>query len=54
MTDELERFYNEAVVAYSRYHKGIFLEGLRKTTNPAHPQYKGYGKTILLGAYMSV
>jgi hypothetical protein len=32
MTDELETIWKESVVAYLRYHHGIFLEGLRKTT----------------------
>jgi hypothetical protein len=54
MIHELERFYNEGIEAYSRYYKGIFLEGLRKTTNPAHSQYKRYRKTTLLGAYVSL
>jgi hypothetical protein len=32
MTDEVERFWKKAVVAQRRYHIGIYLEGLRKTT----------------------
>jgi hypothetical protein len=32
MIDELERTWKEAVVAYSRYCSGIFLEGLRNCT----------------------
>jgi hypothetical protein len=29
----VERFWKEAVVAYSKYYPGIFLEGLRKAMN---------------------
>jgi hypothetical protein len=32
MTDELERIYMEAFVAYSRYYPSICLEGLGETT----------------------
>jgi hypothetical protein len=32
MADELEEIWKETVVAKSRYHSGIHLEGLRKTT----------------------
>jgi hypothetical protein len=32
MTDELERIWREAVMAYSRYYPSICLEGLRETT----------------------
>jgi hypothetical protein len=32
MTDELEKIWKEAVVAWYGYYRRIFLEGLRKTT----------------------
>jgi hypothetical protein len=32
MNDELERIWNEAVMASSRYYPSICLEGLRKPT----------------------
>jgi hypothetical protein len=32
MTDESERIWMEAVVAYSRYYTNICLEGLRRST----------------------
>jgi hypothetical protein len=30
--DEVERIWKESVTAHSRYHRDIFLGGLRKTT----------------------
>jgi hypothetical protein len=33
MNDEIERIWKEAVLCYSRNYPGIFLEGLRETTD---------------------
>jgi hypothetical protein len=32
MSDDLERIWKEAAMAYSKYYPGICLDGLRKTT----------------------
>jgi hypothetical protein len=32
MDDEMERFWKDVFMAYSRYYLSVCLEGLRKTT----------------------
>jgi hypothetical protein len=54
MNDELERIWKEVTVTYSRYHAGICLEVLRKTTfkivgGPADTRTEHLANTSLEG-----
>jgi hypothetical protein len=46
VNNELERTWEETVVAYLRYYPGICLEGLRKTTKKTRQYIRSPGRDL--------